>query len=116
MDSVICKKVHWWLFTTLAMVVVTVLFLVKRYFDSIPEVSEDYVVALLDRVIDGTAHAYDWDGFLNCPLKNPKLEAVRKACIKIDEKHHSEHKDAWVDDEGRRLLEGLAHSLREEDI
>lgn len=51
-------------------------------------VRRENIVALFERVLDGTATANDWNIFVSIPIRyDPELEAVRRRCMIIEEQH-----------------------------
>ena len=42
------------------------------------------VVNIIERHADGTEGPYDWDEFTSVPIADPRLDEVRRRCIRLD--------------------------------
>lgn len=106
------KYIMWPWIISITLIVVAI-YAIKRYFDSAPEPTPDYVSELLEKAINGTAHPFEWDGFLTCPYKNSEIESIRLQCQEIYENNKAKEEDMWVNEKGAQLLKGIQQQLHE---
>ncbi len=49
--------------------------------------SAEEAAKFIENHIHGTEGPHDWDDFTSIPIKDPKLNAMRLRCVKLDEEH-----------------------------
>jgi len=89
------------------------IYAIKRYFDTAPEPTPTYVSELLEKAIKGTAHPFEWDGFLTCPYKNKEIESIRLQCLEIYENNKAKDQNMWVNEKGAELLKAIQVKINE---
>jgi hypothetical protein len=61
--------------------------------------------------LDGTAGQWDWDDFISVPLRDRRLEAVRRRCVSLPELFPPHLPGHYCSDEGSEELCRIADEL-----
>lgn len=70
------------------------------------------VVALIERLLDGSARPHDWDDFESPSISDPVLETVRKRCAEIPRRFPSSDRTHFASPKGLEALREIARDLR----
>jgi hypothetical protein len=81
---------------------VVLVFLLKK--DSGKEVTAEELAADIEKFIDGSATAMDWDDFVTFSLRDVALEKERKRCLDVLLELPEKGKRAWCSEDGKRVL------------
>lgn len=67
--------------------------------------------ALVRRFVQGTVEPYEWDDFVSIPLRDPELEELRIACVKLPKEFPPTDRRHYCSPAGLAKLESLVSRL-----
>jgi hypothetical protein len=67
---------------------------------------------ILSRFLDGTGGPYDFDEFCSLTIRDPELEAIRIACIRLRDAAPS-GRGPYTNEAGFQAMRGFIRALRE---
>jgi hypothetical protein len=71
----------------------------------------EYVIEEIEKFLNGTGGAYDWDDFTSIPIRDPHLNSIRIECAELRESYPPTSDDGYCGHEGldrlREILDGL---------
>jgi hypothetical protein len=85
--------------------------LVFRKRDAGKDVTAEEFAADIEKFIDGSATAMDWDDFVTFPLRDAALEKERKRCLDVLLERPRPGCHDWCSDEGKSVLVSVRDRL-----
>ena len=79
-----------------------------------PEImSPGEVAEMIERFVEGTGGAYDWDDFISVRIADPYLSAVQEVCSQTHAAFPPPGNRGWSDEKGIAVLRQLAADVRQ---
>lgn len=75
------------------------------------DLSRNEVAEIILSFVEGRSKGYEWDDFLTFPIRDPKLDAIRKRCIDVEDDYPRTHSREWTSPEGSDVLRRMAMEL-----
>jgi hypothetical protein len=79
--------------------------------DAGKDVTAEELAADIEKFIDGSATAMDWDDFVTFSLRDAALEEERKRCLDVLLETPAKGCHDWCSDEGKRVLASVRDRL-----
>lgn len=95
----------------LLLVPVLLVALVTKLFDRPLERTREEVAEILEARIAPGGDGPVWDAFLSIPIADPDLDAIRRECLELDDRHTSPD-PPWLDAEAIAKVESVIAGLR----
>jgi hypothetical protein len=70
------------------------------------------VIREIQKFLNGTGGAYDWDDFLTFPIYDQRLDAIRIECAELRDKFPPGSCRQYCGDEGLTRLQEIVEQLR----
>ncbi|HVU33695.1 MAG TPA: hypothetical protein VHE61_09690 [Opitutaceae bacterium] len=78
-----------------------------------PMAEYERVASVIEAFVAGTGDAWDWDDLTARRQHDPFLESIRLRCVKVPDTYPpAKAGTAYCNDEGMRVLSGLASEVR----
>lgn len=96
------------------LLILLVRWMLKRFFpdDGGIDVSRDYVVDLIQEMIDGNSQGWDWDDFTSIPIKDPYLDGIRQRCARLWQEYPPDRKADYCGPKGVEIMQSYVAELR----
>ena len=89
------------------------IYLFKRSVDRAPDPTPNEIANTIEDFLNGTGGMWDWDDFISVPLKDPKLDAIRRECVYVEYDFPPQDKGQWCSEAGCKALRDIARRIRE---
>jgi hypothetical protein len=76
------------------------------------KLSANEVILEIEKFLNGTGDAYDWDDFLTFPIYDQQLDEIRIECAELRDKYPPGGCRQYCGDEGLKRLKEIVEQLR----